>query len=361
MLYEKSLKTILAIHLIFNFVSKIEANWDPASIKLAPKDNIGAAAFGQSLILTTNNQTVIIGGPYDNSMIGAIWVYQKNSSNNWNNTTSIKLPPTNYVGNQILFGFPLVLTTDNKYLAAGGSKDHNDIGAVWVYKKENENWDWNNPTKLVPPYGSFTGQPSFGSEIAFTNNSKFSAIGGNQDNNGMGAAWIYKKENDNWNTIPTKLIPTNTLGTANFGSKITFTNDNNYLAVGGYHDNNNTGAVWIYRKDNSDNWINQAKLQPTDIIGQAWFGVFFAFSNDNNYLAIGGPGDNSDTGAVWIYKKNDFGDWNTTPVKPSHITHTTGFGFRLAFSNDNNSLAIGWCGGDASTEAVCIYQKNSGV
>src|SRR5262249_44802251 len=77
--------------------------------------------------------------------------------------------------------------------------------------------------------------------------------------------------------------------------------DGNTAAVGGFGDDGNVGAVWIYvRTDGA--WSQQGtKLVGTDRVGESFQGYSVAMSGDGNTVVVGAPGDNAGDGATWIF------------------------------------------------------------
>jgi hypothetical protein len=163
-----------------------------------------------------------------------------------------------------------------------------------------------------------------GSAVALSYSGSTLAIGGFSDNSGVGAVWIYNNSDpssssSSWiETI--KIIPTNDLiGTPNIGSSVALSYDGTILAFGGPYDNN-IGAVWIYQLIGSI-WTEIAKIVPTDHITDSniQIGYSVSLSANGTILIFGGPGDNSEYGAVWVSNSSIVEDstvWST-PVKYS--------------------------------------------
>ena len=90
------------------------------------------------------------------------------------------------------------------------------------------------------------------------------------------------------------------------GYSVSLSADGNTAIVGGDHDNGGAGAAWVYTRSGGV-WSQQgAKLVGTGAVGAAEQGVSVSLSGDGNTAIVGGPGDNSDAGAVWVYAKPVF-------------------------------------------------------
>src|SRR5208283_3546293 len=93
-------------------------------------------------------------------------------------------------------------------------------------------------------------------------------------------------------------------GIASQGSSVALSGDGNTAIVGGPYDNMNSGALWVYTR-NGDVWTQQSsKLIGDGAVGQAAQGFSVALSADGNTAIVGGPHDNSYTGAVWVYTRS---------------------------------------------------------
>ena len=74
--------------------------------------------------------------------------------------------------------------------------------------------------------------------------------------------------------------------------------------VGGPYDNSRTGAAWVF-KLSSDTWSQQGnKLVGNGSDGKAAQGASVALSADGNTAIVGGPHDNSKGGAAWVFTRS---------------------------------------------------------
>ena len=334
------------------------------STKLLPTGMIGSCPyFGNPIVFSSDGKSVSIGGLGDNSgdcnsyAAGSIWNYLKNGTSfDWNNPQ--KIVSSSPIG-QPVFGWALAPSSDNNYLAVGGPADNSGIGAVWVYSKYgNGTWDWNDSVKLVPT--NSIGGPGFGDQVVFSHNSKDLVIGGYYDNSNIGAAWVCNN-GTTWNIIK-KLTPTNPLGTETyFGKSIVFSHNDKNLAIRAWYDNIGKGAVYFYSKntDGSWNWT-PIKLTPTSPLGTSSdFGKIIAFSPDDKFFVVGGEHDNSQQGAAWVYQRDTNNNWDfANPIKltPTNaIGSAICFGSALAFSPDGKHLLIGGYADNSEKGAVWDY------
>ena len=167
-------------------------------------------------------------------------------------------------------------------------------------------------------------------------------MGGPDDNSDTGAAWVFTRSGGVWTQQGSKLVGTGAVGTAGQGLSVALSADGNTAIVGGAADNSDTGAAWVYTRSGGV-WTQQgSKLVGTGAVGTAEQGVSVALSADGNTAIVGGPGDNSNTGAAWVYTRSG-GVWTqqgsklvgTGAVGPAEQGHS------VALSADGNTAIVG--------------------
>ena len=95
-----------------------------------------------------------------------------------------------------------------------------------------------------------------------------------------------------------KLVGTGNTGAASQGKAVAVSADGNTAIVGGPDDNSEQGAAWVYTRSGGV-WAQQgAKLVGSGNAGAANQGGAVALSADGNTAIIGGNADNSSQGAA---------------------------------------------------------------
>jgi len=136
----------------------------------------------------------------------------------------------------------------------------------------------------------------------------------------------------------TPLLPTGTVGSP-AACACSLSDDGAVCALGVHNDDTNVGAVWIFAA--TPTWTQQGtKIVPVNGIGPTKFGRDVALSGNGRLLAVSGPGDNGNVGAVWIYSL-------AVPAAPVFLTKIVNpdnsslyFGFSIDLSGDGNTLAV---------------------
>jgi hypothetical protein len=97
-----------------------------------------------------------------------------------------------------------------------------------------------------------------------------------------------------------QLIGTGAFNVAEQGASVSLSGDGNTAIVGGPDDNSGVGAVWLYTHEHRG-WSQRAKLVGTGAIGAARQGISGSLSDDGSTAIVGGPEDNANVGAGWVY------------------------------------------------------------
>jgi hypothetical protein len=200
--------------------------------------------------------------------------------------------------------------------------------------------------------------PGQGTAVAISDGNTI-IVGGPNDINPatgaqVGAAWVFTRTNGVWTQQGTKLVGTGAPGDAAQGTSVALSADGNTALVGGPADNATTGAAWVFTRANGV-WSQQGgKLVGTGAIGLASQGQSVSLSADGNTALVGGPTDNSNMGAAWIFTRSS-GVWNQTSKlvgSPQPL-----FAGNVALSGDGGTVII------ASGESAFayIFTNNGGV
>ena len=143
-----------------------------------------------------------------------------------------------------------------------------------------------------------------GWSVALSADGNTAIVGGLADNKITGAAWVYTRSGGAWAQQGSKLVGTGVIGSAGHGFSVALSADGNTAIVGGPYDNSNAGAAWVYARSGTV-WTQQgSKLVGTGAVGAAAQGSSVALSADGNTAIMGGGGDNSSTGAAWVYTRS---------------------------------------------------------
>ncbi len=324
--------------------------WSQQGNKLVGTGNVGTALQGNSVSLSADGNTAIVGGYFDNSQQGAAWIFTR-SGGVWSQQGN-KLVGTGNIG-VAQQGFSVSISADGNTAIVGGKDDNSQQGAAWIFTRSGSTWSQVG-SKLVGT-GSI-GAAQQGNSVSLSADGNTAIVGGVLDNSNQGAVWIFARSGNVWSQQGDKLVGTGNVGAGRQGASVSLSADGNTAIVGGALDNSNQGAVWIYTRSGSV-WSQQGnKLVGTGNVGAARQGSSVSLSADGNTAIVGGPGDNNNYGAAWVYTRSG-GVWS------QHDNKRVGVGSlgavsqcrSVCLSADGNTAMIGASFDNSSLGAVWVF------
>ncbi len=333
--------------------------------KLIVNNAVGSPAVGTGVAISADGNTAIVGGPHDNSGVGAMWVFTR-SNGNWAQQTKLVNSDTSGVAAQ---GSSVAISADGNTSAVGGINDNDGTGAMWVYTRANGVWTPQGNGTRNRQWGTvLTGISHQGVSIALSADGNTALLGGDLDNGQLGAAWVFSRTNGVWGLVPAKLVG-NGVGMAHQGTSVALSGDGNTAILGGPGDNGGAGAAFVFTRVNGV-WTQQGnKLTGSGATANATLGTAVALSADGNTAVVGGSGDSNNAGAVWVFTRTN-GQWTQqgsklvgTDALPSRY-----LGQGIALTGDGNTAVVGGPGGQAnvfgrnlSVGATWVFTRSSGV
>ena len=349
-------------HSLVAFIA-ITIQFPTASAQFVQQGNklVGAGAVGNtrqgfSVALSADGNTAIVGGDSDNGGVGAAWVYTR-SNGSWSQQGA-KLVGTGAVGNYQ--GLSVGLSGDGNTAIVGGLTDNGGVGAALVYARSSGVWNQQG-SKLLGTGAVGTAETS----VALSGDGNTAIVGGDGDNGGVGAAWVYTRSGGVWSQQGAKLVGTGAVGSAHIGISVGLSGDGNTAIVGGSLDNDEAGAAWVYTRSGGV-WSQQgAKLVGTDATrGLVNQGRAVALSGDGNMAIVGGDGDNGDVGAAWVFSRSG-GVWSQQGAK---LVGTGGIfprqGWSVALSADGDTALTGGYldhSDNSFAGAAWVFTRSAGV
>ena len=342
--------------LISQVATPASASFAPQGAKLFGTGPTGAAGQGKSVALSADGNTAIVGGSTDNSSAGAAWVYIRNAGA-WTQQGT-KLVGTGAVGGA-LQATSVALSADGNTAIVGGFFDNTNVGATWVFTRTNGVWTQQG-SKLVGTGG--VGPTYQGVSVALSSDGNTAIVGGYYDNSQVGAAWVYTRTGSVWAQQGAKLVGTGAAGASYQGISVALSADGNTAMVGGFQDNGNVGASWIFTRSGSV-WSQQGgKLVGTGAVGNAYQGVSVALSADGNTAIQGGYYDNSTAGAAWVFTRSA-GVWSQQGAKlvAGGAIGNAQFGYSVALSADGNTAFAGGLSDNNNAGAGWTFKRSAGT
>jgi len=319
---------------------------------------VGSGAIGSSyqayVSLSQDGNTLAVGGPDDDNNIGATWIFTR-MAGVWTQFGS-KIVVNRTEPQQ---GTSISISSDGDTLAVGGQVDNGNIGATWIFTRTAGVWTQQG-SKLVGT--GAVGNAQQGISVSLSQDGDTLAVGGESDNGNIGATWIFTRTAGVWTQQGSKLVGTGAVGNAQQGNSVSLSQDGDTLAIGGPQDNSGIGAIWIFTRT-AGVWTQQSsKLVGTGAVGISVQGESVSLSHDGDTLAVGGPVDNGSIGATWIFTRTA-GVWTQQGSKlvGTGAVGNAQQGISVSLSQDGDTLAVGGYLDDGTKGATWIFTRTAGV
>ena len=274
--------------------------WTQQGKKLTGKEEAGAGEFGESVSISEKGEYALIGAPSDNNRTGAAWVFLRSG------TTWAQQGPKLTGGEESgegYFGYSVAIASkEGNYALIGGPNDSTGVGAAWVFLRSGATWAQQGK-KLTGSEAS--GIADFGYAVALSEKGEYALIGGLADKEGAGAAWVFLRSGTEWKQQGKKLTGGEETGEGEFGESVAISGSGEYALIGGPGDNKEAGAAWVFLRTGTE-WKQQGKkLTGSEETGEGQFGFSVAIASaKGEYALIGGPGDNKEAGAAWVFLRS---------------------------------------------------------
>ncbi len=312
---------------------------------------------GGSVAISSDGNTAVTGGIYDNSQQGAIWIFTR-SGGVWSQQGT-KLSGTGGAGDFVYQGYSVAISSDGNTVIEGGWRDNTDTGAVWIFTRNAGAWTQQG-SKLVGS-GATGGQILQGTSVAISADGNIALVGGSGDN-GTGAVWVFTRTGDVWTQQGSKLTGTGGVGQTNQGTSLAISADGNTFVTGGMMDHGGLGAVWVFTRS-GNNWVQQGtKLVGDESIDASAQGSSVAISADGNTIITGGPGDFLNEGAAWVFERSG-GIWAQQGLKlyAEGSTSPILVGKSVAITPDGNTALVSSPGANGSVGKVWVFNRSLGL
>jgi hypothetical protein len=294
---------------------------------------------GYSVAVSGDGSTALVGDNLDNSA----WVFTLGSGGFWSQQVHLSVPNT---------GLPnsVALSSNGNTAIVGTPGYGGSTGAAWVYTRSNGVWTQQGnlvDTAGVP--GSL-----FGASVSLSGDGNTALVGEPGNSGGVGAAWVFTRSNGAWKQQGGDLVANNNIGAALQGSSVALSSDGFTALIGGPGDNADAGATWVFTRSNAGVWSQKAKLIGTGASTPAEQGKSVALSTRGTTAIVGGPTDGAG-GAAWVFTLVR-GGW----VQQGNKLVGTGSGGRgVALSGDGNTAIVGSPGDNSNAGAVRAYTRNT--
>ena len=271
--------------------------WTQQGNKLVGSGAADSAQQGYAVALSADGNTAIVGGHMDtNSAGGAAWVWTR-SGGVWTQQGP-RLVGSGAGGSSGRQGDSVSLSSDGNTAIIGGYGDNAANGAAWVWTRSGGAWTQQGSKLVGTGAVSGVGNAWQGWSVALSADGNTAVIGAIADNNNAGAIWVWTRSGGIWAQQSPKLTAAGNVGAALLGNSVSLSADGNRALVGG---SGGDGATWVWTRTGGI-WTQQGdKLTGAGAIGSAQQGTSVSLSAAGNIAIVGGPLDNGFAGAVWVF------------------------------------------------------------
>jgi len=397
---------------VYVFVREDGGAWtQQAYIKASNTDS--QDAFGIGVTLSADGDTLAVGAQGEDSAAtgidgdegdnsaadaGAVYVYARDDTGGWSQQAYVKASNTDAAD---FFGGAVALADGGDTLAVGavgeesaatgvdGTQGDNSAfqaGAVYVFARDTAG-DWSQQA-YIKASNTETGD-IFGGAVALAGDGATLAVGarfedsaatgvdGDQGDNSAGqagAVYVFARDTAGDWSQQAYLKASNTDGDDRFGGSVALAGDGATLAVGavgeesdatgvdgdqGDNSAQSAGAAYVYTRDGSGNWSQQAYVKASNTDEFDVFGAGVALSADGAMLAVsasgegsaatgvgGDPSDDSAAaaGAAYVFARDTASGWSQIGyIKASNTEESDFFGVDVTLDGAGNTLMVGTC------------------
>jgi hypothetical protein len=318
--------------------------------------------FGWSVAISADGNTALVGAPYDNSGVGAAFVYSRSGST-W--TQQAKLTGNGGSG-QSNFGWSVALSADGSRALVGGANDGSTAtapgpGAAWMFTRSGSTWT--QEAKVNPDDGA-SGLAHFGYAVALSANGDTALVGGPEDGPHTmretilnGAVWVFTRSGSTWTQQGPKLAASD-VPVSGIGYAVALSADGDTALLAAHGAGAFAGAAWVFTRSGST-WTEGQKLTGAgETSNNSAFGNRVALSGDGATAAIAGPGDDGQAGAVWMFGRSG-STWSQQGSKLTPGGGSAGgeFGAGVALTADGSTVLIGGSQEGGGTGAAWTFTR----
>ena len=232
------------------------------------------------------------------------------------------------------FGHAVSVSGDRAIV--GAPRKDNWTGATYIFERRS-NGTWSQ----VATFAGEARDDSLGYSVSISGDR---AIAGAREENGSrGAAYVYKRNSSGTWSQEAKLTASDRAASDFFGWSVAISGER--AIIGAPFDDRDSsmpdsGSAYIF-EISSGSWTLHRKLVASDRTASDFFGRSVAISS-NGRAAVGANGENGNRGAAYVFARQTNGDYaQTAKLTASDRTVNDKFGWSVSISNDGNAAIVG--------------------
>jgi hypothetical protein len=223
------------------------SNWSNGEELVATQEQ-GDARFGRSVALSGDGSTALVGGPADAEGRGAAWAFSPIGPGPMPTGIKLTAGPSGSAGGH--FGFDVALSgTGATGLVGAYREGPAGAGVAWLFSRGEGNWQ-----RLAHAlHGAGLPEELFGFSVAMSADGNSALVGAprattiqGQKPVTTGVAWLFAREGEEWTATKTLVGGQDESGKARFAASVAVSANAEELAVGGPQDSQQDGAAWVF-------------------------------------------------------------------------------------------------------------------
>ncbi len=250
---------------------------------------------------------------------------------------------------QVLTGFGGAVAVGDGEVLIGEPLNNTTAGAVYVFRADDSGDEWTRAARLTASDAA-TGD-HFGNSLQIDGTTMI--VGAPQRDGRRGGAYLFQRTTDGtWTEVAQLSVPDAGEGD-DYGSAVALSGD--LALVGSFAHQENTGAVYAFRRANDGTWTSLGPLPVTDLPAGARFGTTLAL--DGPRALVGAPREAGNKGAVYVFGFDGTAWTRTTRIEGEGANSR--FGSALALQGDVALIGAPRYGGMKG--AVFAYSLTDGA
>jgi hypothetical protein len=290
--------------------------------ELNASDGAEQDQFGQSVAISADGSTAVVGAAGHNGGIGAVYVWI-NSGGDWAQTAEL-VPTGGAMGG---FGTAVAIARDGSTIVVGAP--NGDAPAAYVFVESDGSWVLAARLASAVAY--------FGIAVAVSSDGTTVAVGATFGAGYDGSAYVYSDAGGSWQRTA-ELTASDGQDWADFGVAVAVSADGTTVAVGAPMSHGDEGAAYVYG-DDGGTWTQTAELTVSGVRVQLGWSV--ALTSRGGTLAAGAIGGDNDDGVAYVFSNSGEAWVETAELESSTGASDDWFGVSVALAAKGTVLAVG--------------------
>ena len=298
--------------------------------ELTASDGLSGDQFGWSVALSSDGNTALVGADR-NSQQGAAYVFTR-SGTTW--TWQQKLTASDAASGDY-FGNSVALSSDGNTALVGAFQKYYQQGAAYVFTRSGATWT--QQQKLTAPDAA--NDNYFGNSVALSSDGNTALAGADGWNSGQGAAYAFTRSGATW-ILQQELTASGYPSDDEFGYSVALSGDGNTALAGAIYTSGYQGAAYAFSRSGTT-WTQQQKFIASDAVNGDYLGYSVALSVDGNTALAGAPEKNGEVGAIYAFTRSGTTWTQQQELTASDAASLDQLGISVGLSGDGNTALAG--------------------